>query len=60
MSLIKLINVGDELIFDLSNVKPGTKNIKVALIEKTGRTAVLKIDTDRSIDVKQIRQVRLP
>lgn len=56
MSLIKIIGVGDELVFELGDMKPGTKQISIFLCEKAGRKAVLKVDADRSIPIKHFRQ----
>jgi hypothetical protein len=56
MSLIKIIGVGDELVFDLKNMKPDTKQISIYLCEKAGRKAVLKVDADRSIPIQHFRQ----
>jgi hypothetical protein len=60
MALIKIISVSDELIFDLTNMKAGTKEISVTLTEKAGRQAVLRISADRSIPIKHFRQQRVP
>jgi len=55
MSLIKIIKVTDELVFDVPpSAKPQT--ISVFLTEKAGRTAVLKITADRSIKIEHFRQ----
>jgi hypothetical protein len=51
MALIKIIGVGEELVFDLTSVKPGANQISITLTEKAGRQAVLKIDADRSIGI---------
>lgn len=56
MSLIKIIDVGDELIFELNNMTPSVKQISVFLTERAGRKAVLKITADRSIPIKHFRQ----
>lgn len=56
MALIKIISVGDELIFDLRSLAPGSKEISVMLSEKAGRQAVLRIAADRSIPIKHFRQ----
>jgi len=59
MALIKIISVGDELIFDLKDMAVGAKEISVMLTEKAGRQAVLRISADRSIPIKHFRQQRL-
>jgi hypothetical protein len=56
MSLIKIIGVGDELVFDLEKMAKDTKQIKVYLSEKAGRKAVLRIDADRSIPIRHFKQ----
>jgi hypothetical protein len=56
MSLIKIIGVGDELVFDLKDAVKDAKQISVYLCEKAGRKAVLKIDADRSIPIRHFRQ----
>ena len=56
MALIKIINVGDELIFDLRDKAENAKEISVFLTEKAGRKAVLKITADRSIPIKHFKQ----
>jgi hypothetical protein len=60
MALIKIINVGEELIFDLANKVPGANTISVVLTEKAGRKAVLKISADRSIPINHVKQATLP
>jgi len=59
MALIKIISPGDELIFDLREMKTGTKEISVSLTEKAGRQAVLRISADRSIPIKHFKQQKL-
>jgi hypothetical protein len=49
MALIKIIGVGDQLIF---NVKG--EEISVTLSEKAGRQAVLKIVADKSIGITTV------
>ena len=58
MALIKIISVGDELIFDLRDAG-GAKEISVTLTEKAGRQAVLRISADRSIPIKHFRQKKV-
>ena len=59
MALIKVINIGDELQFDLVNKADCARMISVTLVERAGRATVLKISADRSIPIKQFKQVRL-
>jgi hypothetical protein len=59
MALIKIIGVGEELIFDLKDMASDAKQISVFLCEKAGRKAVLKIDADRSIPIKHFRQQKI-
>ena len=54
MALIKVIGVGDELLFDLSHLDEAslkTDGIRVMLVERAGRQVVLKITANRSIDI---------
>jgi hypothetical protein len=60
MALLKVIQQGDELIFDLSQKKEMANRISVMLVERAGRAAVLKISADRSIPIKHFRQARVP
>ena len=55
MALIKIIGIGDELIFDLKDMAPEAKEISVSLTEKAGRQAVLRISADRSIIIKTFK-----
>jgi hypothetical protein len=58
MALIKIINVTDELVFEIpASDKPQT--ISIFLTEKAGRKAVLKITADRSIPIKHYKQQRV-
>jgi hypothetical protein len=60
MALIKILRVGDELIFNLHNKLETAKTISVILVEKAGKSqVVLKIAADRSIDIKHSRQVEM-
>lgn len=56
MALIKIINVGDELVFDLKDKAENAKTISIFLTEKAGRKAVLKITADRSIPIRHFKQ----
>ncbi len=47
MSLIKIINEGDKLLFNL----PGGSQISMSLKAKAGRQAVLEINADRDIGI---------
>ncbi len=60
MALIKVINVGDELVFDLRGRKEGADKISIFLVERAGRAAVLKISADYSIPIKQFKQAHVP
>jgi hypothetical protein len=58
MALIKIINVTDELVFEVpASDKP--QLISIFLTEKAGRKAVLKITADRSIPIKHYKQQRV-
>ncbi|PKN36684.1 MAG: hypothetical protein CVU62_13200 [Deltaproteobacteria bacterium HGW-Deltaproteobacteria-2] len=55
MALIKIIDVGNELVFEVpASEKP--QKISIFLTEKAGRKAVLKITADRSIPIKHYKQ----
>ena len=54
MSLIKIIGVGDELIFNVEG-----KTISIILSEKAGRQAVLKIDADKSIGITAVSKSKV-
>lgn len=56
MTLIKFIETGDELEFDLRNKRDDADKISVSLTEKAGRKAVLRITADKSIKVRHFRQ----
>ena len=56
MALIKIIDIGDELTFDLTKASRDVKKVSITLVERTGRKAVLKLDADRSIPIKHFRQ----
>lgn len=49
MALIKIIGIGDELIFSVDE-----KEISITLSEKAGRQAVLKIVADKCIGITTI------
>jgi hypothetical protein len=49
MALIKIIGVGDRLIFSVND-----KEISVTLSEKAGRQAVLKIVADKSVGITTV------
>jgi len=49
VALIKILNIGDELLFNL-----GGKTISVKLTEKAGRQAVLRISADKSIGITTV------
>jgi hypothetical protein len=54
--LIKIVKIGDELKFDLSAISQGArKEISVFLVEKAGRSAVLKITADKSIPIQHFK-----
>lgn len=59
MALIKIIGVGDELIFDLKDVASSASQISIVLCEKAGRKAVLKVTADRSIPIRHYRQQKV-
>ena len=65
--MIKIIGVGDELVFnleevdltDLDDFKRGKMNISVSLTEKAGRQAVLRISAIRSIKIETFKMQRV-
>ena len=60
MALVKVINCGDELVFDLSKMaEAARKEITVSLSNKAGRMAVLVISADRSIPVMHVKEHRM-
>jgi hypothetical protein len=59
MALIKVLKTGDELLFDLSNKIETARIISVMVVEKAGRSTVLKITADRSIEIKHSKQIQL-
>jgi hypothetical protein len=60
MALIKIINVGDKLTFNLKEKKDFADKIVIYLTEKAGRKAVLRIEADRSIPIIHDRLIILP
>lgn len=54
--LLKILKIGDELKFDLSAIPEGArKEISLYLVEKAGRSAVLKITADKSILIRHFK-----
>jgi hypothetical protein len=60
MALIKILSIGDELVFDLREMSRDSRRISIFLVERAGRAAVLKISADRSIPIKQFKQAHVP
>ncbi len=62
MALLKLLKIGEELKFDLKEIGPDAarKGVSITLVEKSGRVAVLKISSDRSIPIAHVKLQRLP
>jgi hypothetical protein len=61
MSLIKIVNLGDELVFDCRAKREEAKKISVTVVEFlknfNGKPGVkFKIDADLSIPIRQFRQ----
>lgn len=57
MSLTKIINDGDELVFDISNVdRHARKQISLILVKRARPANILVIRADRSIPIQHIRQ----
>jgi hypothetical protein len=57
MALTKIINDGDELIFDLKNMAPGARpDISVILVKRSRPANVLVIRADKSIIIKHIKK----
>ncbi len=59
-NLVKVINVGDRLIFDMTECATDCKHIEITLIEKAGRAAVLRIEADRVIPIAHEKPYRTP
>lgn len=55
MALLKIMQVGDELVFDLTRCPERLQRISVKLSEKTGRAAALVIRADRSIPIEHLK-----
>lgn len=53
MALLKIVNIGDELVFDMD--KTEHKRISIKVSEKTGRAVALVIRADRSIPISHIK-----
>lgn len=60
MALLKVINQGDELIFDLKGKKDTADRISIFLVECAGRSAVMRISADRSIPIDHSKQANVP
>jgi len=58
-NLVKVINIGDKLIFDLTQAASDCKHIEITLIEKAGRAAVLRIQADRVIPIGHEKPYRV-
>lgn len=57
MALTKIINDGDELVFDFSNVDPSAnKQVSVILVKRCRPANVLEIRAHRSIEVRHIKK----
>jgi hypothetical protein len=60
MALVKVIQKGDELTFDLSKLPElQRKTISISLAERAGQAAVLVIRADRAIKIEHIRYQRI-
>jgi hypothetical protein len=55
MALIKMLRIGEELLFDLTAISPNAKSVLVSLTEKAGKMAVLKIEADKSINIVHLK-----
>ena len=55
MALIKIIDIGEELLFDLRQKGELARDISVILVERAGRRAVVKIRCDRSIPIHHVK-----
>lgn len=57
MALTKIINDGDELIFDFSKADPGAnRQISVVLVKRCRPANVLEIRAHRSIEIRHIKK----
>jgi hypothetical protein len=61
MALTKLLNVTDELIFDLSAMREGCKKeISICFEWKKGNLQLFQIRADKSIPIKVFQQQIIP
>ena len=58
--LIKVVNVGDKLTFDMTEAATDCKHISITVVEKAGRATVLMVEADRVIPIMHEKQYRLP
>ena len=57
MALVKVLNDGDEIVFDLSNLRPDAcKRISIIMVKRSRPANVMEIRADRSIPIKHIKK----
>lgn len=57
MALTKIINDGDELVFDLSEIATGArKDISIIMVKRARPANILVIRADRSIRIRHVKQ----
>ena len=60
MALLKILKIGDELIFDVRKMAPESKEISVQLSETEGKVACFKIRAHKSIPIHLSKQETIP
>ena len=57
MALVKVINDGDEIVFDLENMDPSAcKRISIIMVKRSRPANVMEIRADRSIPIRHIKK----
>ena len=57
MALVKVINDGDEIVFDLENMDPqACKRISIIMVKRSRPANVMEIRADRSIPIRHIKK----
>jgi hypothetical protein len=57
MALVKVINDGDEIVFDLEHMDPqAVKRISIVMVKRSRPANVMEIRADRSIPIRHIKK----
>lgn len=57
MALVKVLNDGDEIVFDLSQMDPGAcKRISIIMVKRSRPANVMEIRADRSIPIRHVKK----